>query len=158
MAMAKATFGMGCFWGPEVTFGKTHGVLGTAVGYMGGSTENPDYRTVCSGQTGHAEVVEVIFDPDMISYQQLLEIFWQNHDPTQVNRQGPDVGSQYRSVIFFHDEDQRERAERSRQVLDESGAFPRPVATLIEPAGTFWRAEGFHQKYLEKRGAVACRT
>lgn len=154
--MEKATFGLGCFWGPEVTFGKVDGVTDTKVGYMGGTMDNPDYRTVCSGQTGHVEVVQITFDPAKISYQQLLELFWRSHDPTQVNGQGPDVGTQYRTVIFFHDEDQRERAELSRQKLDESGAFARPVATSIEPAATFWMAEDYHQKYLEKRGLAVC--
>ncbi|MEQ8664135.1 MAG: peptide-methionine (S)-S-oxide reductase MsrA [Rhodospirillales bacterium] len=154
--MEKATFGMGCFWGPEVTFGKVDGVVETAVGYMGGDVDDPDYRTVCTGRTGHVEVVQVTYDPAKVSYQQLLEIFWRSHDPTQVNRQGPDFGTQYRTVIFAHDEEQRERAETSRRVLDESGAFPKPVATSIEPAQTFWRAEDYHQKYLEKRGLAVC--
>ena len=154
--MEKATFGMGCFWGPEVTFGKIDGVTDTKVGYMGGGMENPDYRSVCSGKTGHVEVVQVTFHPAKISYQQLLEVFWRSHDPTQVNRQGPDVGTQYRSVVFFHDEDQRERAELSRRQLDESGAVGRSVATSIEPAATFWAAEDYHQRYLEKRGLAVC--
>lgn len=154
--MEKATFGMGCFWGPEVTFGNVDGVVDTAVGYMGGTLDNPDYRTVCTGKTGHVEVVQVTFDPAVTSYQQLLEIFWGNHNPTQVNRQGPDVGTQYRTVVFYHDENQREQAEHSRQKLDEAGIYPQPVATSIEPAATFWPAEDYHQKYLEKRGLRFC--
>lgn len=151
-----ATFGAGCFWGVEETFRRTPGVIDTAVGYAGGTTERPTYEDVCSDETGHAEVVQVTFDPRKVSYEQLLEVFWQAHDPTQVNRQGPDTGSQYRSVVFYHDEVQRQAAEASKQVLDRSGKHRRPIATLIEPAPPFWRAEEYHQQYLAKRGRSSC--
>lgn len=150
--MAFATFGAGCFWGVESTFRKLHGVRETAVGYAGGTTDAPTYEQVCTGTTNHAEVVQIDFDPEHISYEKLLEAFWHLHDPTQVNRQGPDSGTQYRTVIFYHDEAQREAAEASKKALDASGHFPRPIATLIEPAPTFWRAEEYHQQYFEKRG------
>lgn len=152
----KATFGAGCFWGIEATFRNVDGVSETAVGYMGGQSQNPTYNDVCSGETGHAEVVQVEYDPEVISYEQLLDLFWEVHDPTQLNRQGPDVGEQYRSVIFYHDESQREAAERSMSDQDESERFTRPIVTTIEPAGTFWMAEDYHQQYLEKRGLASC--
>lgn len=152
----KATFGAGCFWGVEATFRNVEGVTDTAVGYMGGHTDNPSYKDVCSGKTGHAEVVQVEYDPAVVSYDQLLEVFWEVHDPTQLNRQGPDVGSQYRSVIFYHDEAQREAAERAKADLEQSGRFRRSIVTAIEPAATFWQAEDYHQRYLEKRGLAHC--
>ena len=152
----KATFGAGCFWGVEAAFRQLDGVTATAAGYEGGKLENPTYEDVCSHTTGHAEVVEVSYDPELISYEQLLDTFWAKHDPTQVNRQGWDVGDQYRSVIFFHDEEQREAAERSKAELDASGSYKRPVVTQVEPAQTFYRAEDYHQQYLEKRGRSTC--
>ena len=153
----KATFGAGCFWGVEETFRTVEGVTATRVGYAGGDADEPTYEQVCSGRTGHAEVVEVEYDPERVSYERLLDIFWDCHDPTQIDRQGPDVGTQYRSVIFVHGEEQREAAERSRGSLDASGKLPRQIATRIEPAGTFWPAEDYHQKYLMKRGRGQCR-
>ncbi len=154
--MAKATFGAGCFWGVEEEFRKVPGVLATAVGYSGGKTDNPTYEDVCSDETGHAEVVEVEYDPAKVSYDQLLEIFWNNHNPTTLNRQGPDVGSQYRSAIFFHTPEQQAAARASKERLEKSGRFNRPVVTEITPASRFWRAEEYHQKYFEKRGGGAC--
>src|SRR5271170_4392179 len=151
-----ATFGAGCFWGVEVAFGRIPGVLETAVGYSNGHTENPTYKDVCTDETGHAEVVQVTFDPAKVSYEQLLDAFWAMHDPTQKNRQGPDFGSQYRTAIFFHSLEQEAAAKKSKAALDASGRFKRPVATEITPAGTFYRAEEYHQKYLEKRGAASC--
>jgi peptide-methionine (S)-S-oxide reductase len=151
----KATFGAGCFWQIEVEFRNLPGVLDAAAGYMGGALENPSYEDVCSDRTGHAEVVQVEFDPDEVSYGQLLERFWEIHDPTQVNRQGPDVGSQYRSVVFFHSREQQQVAEDSR--TRAQARFSRPVATEIAPAQTFWRAEDYHQQYLVKRGLATCR-
>ena len=156
MGTEKATFGAGCFWGVEETFRKLPGVTDTAVGYAGGKTLNPTYRDVCGHNTGHAEVVEVDFDPAQISYETLLDVFWQNHNPTQLNRQGPDVGDQYRSVIFYHSDTQKTAAEISKSKLAESGKFSRPIVTSIEPAPQFYRAEEYHQKYLEKRGASHC--
>ena len=152
----KATFGAGCFWGVEATFRRVKGVINTAVGYAGGALENPTYRDVCSKQTGHAEVVEVIYDPDQVSYGELLEVFWNNHNPTTLNRQEPDVGSQYRSAIFFHTPEQETVAQASLERLDRSGHFRRPIVTEITPASTFYRAEDYHQKYLEKRGLAQC--
>jgi peptide-methionine (S)-S-oxide reductase len=154
--MEKATFGAGCFWGVEATFRRVPGVKGTAVGYMGGTTANPTYEQVCSDRTGHAEVVQVEFDPAEAPYEKLLEIFWQNHDPTQLNRQGPDFGRQYRSAIFYHSEAQRQTAEASKQALADSGTLRRTIATEITPAAEFWRAEEYHQQYLEKRGRSSC--
>lgn len=150
--MAKATFGAGCFWGVEAAFRRVPGVTDVAVGYAGGHTDNPTYEEVCSDRTGHAEVVEVEYDPERVSFDQLLDVFWSSHDPTQMNRQGPDVGAQYRSAIFVHDEAQGEAARRSKAALEQSGRFRRRVATEITPAGRFWRAEDYHQRYLEKRG------
>jgi len=154
--MAKATFGAGCFWGVEEEFRRVPGVLDTAVGYSGGALERPTYKDVCTDATGHAEVVEVEYDPSKVSYDALLEVFWSGHDPTQKNRQGPDVGTQYRSVIFFHTPEQQEAARASREKLEASRRFARPIATEISPAQTFWRAEEYHQKYLEKRGLGSC--
>jgi peptide-methionine (S)-S-oxide reductase len=151
-----ATFGAGCFWGVEAAFRRTAGVTDTAVGYSGGHLDKPTYKDVCSDETGHAEVVQVTFDPEKISFAQLLEAFWKLHDPTQVNRQGPDFGKQYRTAIFFHSPEQEEIARKSKQALEASGKFPCPIATEISPAKTFWRAEEYHQRYLEKRGAESC--
>jgi len=151
-----ATFGAGCFWGVEAAFRQIKGVTATAVGYSGGTMVSPTYRDVCSDRTGHAEVVRVEYDPNVVSYDDLLEVFWTNHDPTQVNRQGPDVGTQYRSVIFYHDEEQERTARASKEKLEQSGRFSRPIATAIEPAAEFYRAEEYHQRYLEKRGLASC--
>ena len=154
--MATATFGAGCFWGVEEAFRRTPGVTETAVGYTGGQTENPTYEAVCTDRTGHAEAVQVEFDPSQISYDQLLDLFWQIHDPTTLNRQGPDVGTQYRSVIFYHDEDQKAAATASMERLRASGTFRRPIVTQLVPATTFWRAEEYHQKYAQKHGGAGC--
>jgi peptide-methionine (S)-S-oxide reductase len=151
-----ATFGAGCFWGVEAAFQRVPGVTDTAVGYSGGHMDNPTYRDVCSDETGHAEVVQVTFDPSKVTFAQLLDVFWSAHDPTQVNRQGPDVGTQYRSAIFFHSPEQEEIAKKSRAKLEASGKFRRPITTEITPAGKFYRAEEYHQKYLQKRGAASC--
>ena len=150
--MAMATFGAGCFWGVEATFRGLAGVTGTAVGYAGGEAANPTYEQVCTGTTGHAEVVRVDYDPERISYDTLLEAFWAGHDPTQVDRQGADVGSQYRSVILTHDDAQAAAAAAAKAALDAAGALARPVATAIAPISDFWLAEDYHQQYLEKRG------
>jgi peptide-methionine (S)-S-oxide reductase len=154
--MAKATFGAGCFWGVEVTFRNIPGVTNALVGYEGGSYENPTYKDVCRGDTGHAEVVEVEYDPEKVSYETLLDTFWTSHDPTQVNRQGPDYGDQYRTVVFYHSPEQMAIAEESRRAMDASGRFRSPVATSIEPATTFYVAEDYHQEYLVKRGLATC--
>jgi len=150
----KATFGAGCFWGVEAAFRRLDGVLGTRVGYAGGDVPNPTYEQVCTDRTGHAEVVEVTYDDDVVSYEQLLAVFWAEHDPTQLNRQGPDVGTQYRSSIFVHDDEQRRAAEASRARVQER--LTRPVVTEIEDAPPFWEAEDYHQRYLEKRGLASC--
>lgn len=152
----KATFGAGCFWGVEAAFRRLPGVTATRVGYAGGSTERPTYRDVCSDRTGHAEVVEVAYDPSRVGYDDLLTVFWENHDPTQLNRQGPDVGSQYRSVIFFHDAEQEAAASASRERLERDGRYRRPIVTQIVVAPTFYEAEDYHQQYLEKRGLATC--
>lgn len=157
MAAEKAILGAGCFWGVEAEFRNTEGVLATRVGYSGGETENPTYEQVCSGRTGHAEVVEVTFDPERIAYEQILDVFWANHDPTTLNRQGPDVGAQYRSAIFYLDDEQKLRAEKSKQELEAGGRLRRPVVTEITPASDFYEAEDYHQRYLEKRGLATCR-
>lgn len=151
-----ATFGGGCFWGVEAAFRHVPGVLDTAVGYSGGSLPNPTYRDVCTGGTGHAEVVQVSFDTAQIDYDQLLDIFWEVHDPTQLDRQGPDYGKQYRSVIFYHSPEQEAAARKSKEKLQDSGRFSRPIVTEIVPAAIFYRAEEYHQRYLEKRGAASC--
>lgn len=151
-----ATFGAGCFWGVEAEFRRTSGVVATAVGYEGGSKDNPTYKEVCTDRTGHAEVVQVEYDPALVSYNDLLKVFWANHDPTTLNRQGPDFGSQYRSVVFFHSPEQEEQAENSKAALEASGVFKRPVVTQIVPAETFYMAEDYHQQYLEKRGLSTC--
>jgi len=154
--MEIATFGAGCFWGVEAAFRKIPGVLDAAVGYSGGQTENPTYQEVCTDTTGHAEVIQVTFDPAIVRYEQLLEAFWMIHDPTQVNRQGPDFGHQYRTAIFFHSPEQEAAAKQSKAALQASGKFSRPIATEITAAGKFHRAEEYHQRYLEKRGAASC--
>ncbi len=156
--MTKATFAAGCFWGIEAAFRNTEGVTATAVGYLGGSLENPSYEDVCSGRSGHAEAVEVIYDPLVTDYGALLDVFWQSHDPTTLNRQGPDIGSQYRSAIFVHDEEQRLQAEASKEMLDQAARFGRPIVTEIRPATIFFRAEDYHQQYFEKRGMTSCLT
>ncbi|HNX47452.1 MAG TPA: peptide-methionine (S)-S-oxide reductase MsrA [Methanomassiliicoccales archaeon] len=156
MTLKKATFAAGCFWGVEARFMKVKGVAQTEVGYMGGHTESPTYRDVCTDRTGHAEVVQLTYDDSVVSYDGLLDVFWSSHDPTQRNRQGPDVGTQYRTAIFYHDEEQRSVAERSKATLDASGRFKRPIATLVERAGPFWKAEEYHQKYLQKKGLDTC--
>ncbi len=154
--MAKATFAAGCFWGVEATFRQIPGVSATRVGYIGGNTLNPSYKEVCTDTTGHAEAVEVDYDPAKVSYQQLLDVFWENHDPTQLNRQGPDFGKQYRSAIFFHSPEQEAEANTSKEKLAKSGRFSKPVVTQIVPAVTFYEAEDYHQQYLEKRGLATC--
>src|SRR3989337_1915441 len=150
----KATFGAGCFWGVEAAFRKIEGVVSTTVGYSGGSSKNPTYRDVCSGRTGHAEVVQVEYDPSKTSYEELLDVFWSIHDPTQLNRQGPDVGTQYRSAIFYHNERQKKAAIKSKEKLEKSGKFTKPIITAIVPVSEFYKAEEYHQKYLEKRTHV----
>ena len=152
----KATFGAGCFWGVEATFRRVPGVTATAVGYAGGKTKDPTYKDVCTDATGHAEVVEVQFDPAQVSYEALLDIFWENHDPTTKNRQGPDWGTQYRSAIFFHSTEQEKAARASKDRLQSSGKWLRPIVTEITPAPEFYRAEDYHQQYLEKRGLASC--
>ncbi len=156
--MKLATFGAGCFWGIEATFRRVPGVVDAAVGYAGGATPNPTYQQVCTDRTGHAEVVQVSYDPAQVDYERLLEVFWNCHDPTQKNRQGPDVGSQYRSVVFYHDAEQEAEAQASKERLDSLGRFRRPIVTEIAPAGPFYRAEEYHQQYLKKRGAESCST
>jgi peptide-methionine (S)-S-oxide reductase len=154
--MEKAMFGAGCFWGVEATFLQLEGVVDVVSGYSGGTTDNPTYREVCAGGTGHAEVVEVTYDPAKIAYEDLLQTFWTSHDPTQVNRQGPDFGTQYRTAIFTCSDEQRAAAEASRARLEASGVHSRPIATEITPAATFWPAEDYHQRYFEKNGIAAC--
>jgi peptide-methionine (S)-S-oxide reductase len=156
MKTEKATFGGGCFWGVEAAFRRIEGVTGTAVGYMGGSLDHPTYRDVCTDGTGHAEVVQVEFDPARAKYQDLLDAFWDLHDPTQLNRQGPDVGTQYRSVVFYHTPEQAAAARNAKQKLETSGLYRKPIVTEIAPATDFWRAEEYHQQYLEKRGLTHC--
>ena len=148
----KATFGAGCFWCVEPAFSKLKGVKSTMVGYMGGSFPNPTYEDVCTGETGHAEVVQVEYDPSMISYEEILGTFWSNHDPTTPNRQGPDVGEQYRSVVFFHTKEQEETAKSFKERLESSGKYSRKIVTSIEPAKEFYRAEEYHQQYYKKCG------
>ena len=148
----KATFGAGCFWHVEDLLNKTKGVKSTAVGYIGGQLPNPTYEEVCTDKTGHAEAVEVEYDPDEISFEELLDVFWSNHNPTTLNRQGPDVGIQYRSSIFYHDEKQKEIAESSKESQEKSGKYDKPIVTEIVPAPTFYKAEEYHQKYFKKHG------
>lgn len=157
MAIETATFGAGCFWQVEVAFRNVEGVVDAAVGYMGGHVDNPTYTDVCTGKTGHVEVCQVSFDPHVVSYEQLLDVFFDCHDPTQLNRQGPDVGTQYRSVVFAHDDQQHRAAEAAVKRRDQSGAYDDPVVTSVEPAATFWPAEDYHQQYLVKRGLATCR-
>ena len=152
--LEKATLGAGCFWGVEATFRRLAGVKETAVGYMGGKLKNPTYKDVCTDRTGHAEVLEVTFDPEVISYRDILEVFWDNHNPTTLNRQGPDVGTQYRSAIFYHSPQQEAEAKASCDAAQ--ARFPKPIVTEIVPATDFWRAEEYHQQYLEKRGLSQC--
>jgi peptide-methionine (S)-S-oxide reductase len=156
--MEKATFAAGCFWGVEAAFRQLKGVAETRVGYTGGHLDNPTYKDVCSDHTGHAEAVEVEYDPAQVSYETLLALFWENHDPTQLNRQGPDFGSQYRSAIFYHSPEQQAAAIASKEQLQKSGRSSRPVVTQIAPAVRFYPAEDYHQQYLEKRGLSHCRV
>lgn len=155
--MEKATFAAGCFWGVEVTFRNVEGVIDTKVGYTGGHVEHPSYQQVCTGLTGHAEAVEVTFDPQQVSYEQLLGVFWSTHNPTTRNRQGPDIGPQYRSAIFSHSPEQEQAALASIQRLEREGRFSAPIITEVVPASTFWPAEEYHQQYLVKRGMASCR-
>ena len=155
--LEKATFAAGCFWGVEASFRQVEGVVDTAVGYTGGKKERPTYEQVCSGTTGHAEAVQIIFDPSKVTYEELLSVFWSIHDPTQMNRQGPDIGTNYRSAIFYHSPAQKAAAEASKEQLKKSGKFgDRTIATEIAPASTFWRAEEYHQRYFEKHGFRGC--
>ncbi len=154
--MAKATFAAGCFWGVEDAFRQVKGVVSTTVGYTGGTTKNPSYKDVCTGRTGHAEAVEVEFDPAQVSYLELLAVFWKSHDPTTINRQGPDVGTQYRSGIFYHDAEQEAAARDSKAMLEREGIFKRPIVTEITPASALYRAEEYHQQYFEKQGIRSC--
>ncbi len=154
--MQKASFGAGCFWGVEATFRRLPGVVSTQVGFMGGTLKNPSYKDVCIDRTGHAEVVEVTYDHSKVSYEELLKVFWENHDPTTLNRQGPDYGTQYRSVIFFQTPEQEAAARASKDQLERAGVYKRPIVTQIVPASEFWRAEEYHQQYLEKRGLAHC--
>nr|WP_255550815.1 peptide-methionine (S)-S-oxide reductase MsrA [Granulicella sp. dw_53] len=156
VAIEKATFGAGCFWGVETRFGELTGVIDTVVGYEGGDLEHPTYKEVCTDRTGHAEVVEVTFDNSRLSYEALLDTFFALHDPTQVNRQGPDYGSQYRSVIFTHSDEQAVQVRARIAELSASGTYRQPIATQVLPSTIFWKAEEYHQRYLEKRGMVAC--
>lgn len=151
-----ATFGAGCFWGIEATFRNVKGVKDALVGYLGGTMENPTYKDVCTGRTGHAEVVQVEFDPSQVTFEKLLDVFWENHNPTTLNRQGPDVGTQYRSAIFYHGDEQKRVAEESKAKQTASGRFSRPIVTEITPASAFYKAEDYHQRYLEKRGLASC--
>jgi len=156
MSIEKATFGAGCFWGVEAAFAATPGVTSTAVGYEGGSLERPTYKEVCTDQTGHAEVVEIEFDNEKLSYDKLLDLFFEMHDPTTLNRQGPDWGTQYRSAIFFHSPEQQVQAAAKIEQLTAEGRYKKRTVTKVEPAQTFWRAEEYHQRYLEKRGLASC--
>ena len=150
--LKKATFGAGCFWGVEALFRKVPGVVDAVSGYTGGTLVNPTYEDVCNSETGHAEAVEVTYDSEKVSYERLLEVFWMNHNPTTLNQQGPDCGSQYRSVIFYHDEEQKKLAEASKETLAQSGKWQKPIVTEITPAETFYKAEEYHQRYFEKLG------
>ena len=155
--MEKAMFGAGCFWGVEAAFRKVKGVPSTAVGYSGGSFPNPTYEDVCTGRTGHAEVIMVEFDPSQVNYENLLGVFWECHDPTTLNRQGPDIGSQYRSAVFFFNSEQETLANASKEALQKSGRYGRDIVTEVTPASEFYVAEDYHQQYLEKRGSASCR-
>jgi peptide-methionine (S)-S-oxide reductase len=154
--MAKATFAAGCFWGVEATFRQLPGVISTRVGYTGGNTADPTYKEVCTDRTGHAEAVEIEYDPAKLFYDKLLEVFWENHDPTQLNRQGPDWGTQYRSAIFFHTAEQETAAKASKEQLEKSRRFSKSIVTQIVPAVSFFEAEDYHQQYLEKKGLASC--
>jgi len=154
--MEKATFAAGCFWGVEHTFRQIPGVISTRVGYIGGTTPNATYKQVCNGDTGHAEAVEVTYDPSKVKYADLLKVFWENHDPTQLNRQGPDWGTQYRSAVFYHSAEQQALAESSKQALSTAVQYPKRIVTQIVPAAEFYPAEDYHQQYLEKRGLASC--
>lgn len=154
--MAKATFAAGCFWGVEETFRNIPGVISTKVGYTGGTSKNPTYKEVCTGRTGHAEAIDIDFDPDKVSYLQLLSVFFQNHNPTTLNRQGPDVGTQYRSAIFYHGPEQETEAKDAIAELEKERVFPKPIVTQVVPAAEFFPAEEYHQKYLEKQGLRSC--
>jgi peptide-methionine (S)-S-oxide reductase len=154
--MQKATFAAGCFWGVEATFRQIPGVISTRVGYIGGTTEKPTYKEVCTDRTGHAEAVEVEFDPAKVRYEDLLKVFWENHDPTQLNRQGPDWGTQYRSAIFYHSPEQQAAAQKSKEELEKAHRYSKPIVTQIVPAPAFFPAEDYHQQYLEKRGMASC--
>lgn len=156
MATQFATFGAGCFWSVEETFRQLPGVVSTAVGYMGGSMENPTYEDVCTDTTGHVEVVHIEYDPDKIPYANLLDVFWENHDPTTLNRQGPDIGTQYRSVVFFHTSGQQKETQKSKAMLEQSKKYDQPIVTEVIQAQPFYRAEEYHQKYLQKRGLSTC--
>jgi peptide-methionine (S)-S-oxide reductase len=154
--LEKATFGAGCFWGVEKLFGEQEGVVETRVGYLGGTLKNPTYEQVCSGRTGHAEAVEITYDPSKIKYSDLLQIFWSYHDPTTLTRQGNDVGTQYRSAIFYHSEEQKRQAEHSKELLEKAKIFKNPVVTEIVPVTAFYPAEEYHQKYLKKNPHGYC--
>jgi peptide-methionine (S)-S-oxide reductase len=154
----KATFAAGCFWGVEAAFRRVEGVVATRVGYTGGHFDNPTYEEVCAGRTGHAEAVEVTYDTSLVSYEDLLKVFWGCHDPTTLNRQGPDVGYQYRSAIFCYSPDQKAAAEASKAQLDGEGRHKRPIVTQVVPASAFYQAEEYHQQYLQKRGRASCST
>jgi len=154
--VATATFAAGCFWSVEDAFRQVKGVTSTTVGYIGGTTKNPTYKEVCTDRTGHAEAVEVEFDPGQVSYRELLAAFFQSHDPTTLNRQGPDIGTQYRSAVFFHDAEQEAEAREAKATLEKSGVFRRPIVTQIVPASEFYRAEDYHQQYFEKQGIRSC--
>jgi methionine-S-sulfoxide reductase len=154
--MAIATFAAGCFWGVEVQFRQVDGVVSTRVGYCNGTTENPSYKQVCTGNTGHAEVIEVTFNPGIVSFESLLGVFWKSHNPTTLNRQGPDIGTQYRSAVFYHDEQQRQQAELVKKTLDHAHIFASTIVTEITAAEIFWQAEEYHQCYLEKKGLGSC--
>jgi peptide-methionine (S)-S-oxide reductase len=154
--LQKADFAAGCFWHVEEAFRHIPGVVSTAVGYEGGRTENPDYKEVCTDRTGHAETVQVTYDPAKVSYEDLLNVFWEHHDPTTPNRQGPDFGTQYRSAVFYHNKEQEEAARASKEKLQRSGKYKKPIVTEIVPASRFWRAEEYHQQYLEKNNLKGC--
>ena len=156
--MERATFAAGCFWGVEAAFRQVEGVVSTQVGYTGGTVANPTYEQVCSGKTGHAEAVDIEYDPSQVSYEELLNVFWENHDPTTLNRQDPDVGAQYRSAVFFNNPEQETAARASKEKLQQSGKYKRPIVTEITPASGFHRAEEYHQQYFEKRGVSHCRV
>lgn len=155
--MEKATFAAGCFWGVEAMFRAVPGVISTRVGYTGGTLENPSYKDVCTDRTEHAEAVEIAYDPTRVSYDKLLDVFWKGHDPTMLNRQGPDIGTQYRSAVFYHNPEQEAAAHASKERLEKSGEYRRPIVTEIVPASQFWQAEDYHQQYLEKREMAHCR-